>query len=303
MAQINDFDDILNAMDADPRLAEALRERLLTRELMQLPVVVQGLSSRVDALSNRVEEISIRLDEVSKGLEAITDILLSLTSRVDALTETVLSLTSRVDALTENLQSLTGRVDVLTENLQQFISEQRATNERLDRTLEEMRISNEELRVSNRNTVTRMDRMEQDSNFLKNFSTKTEARMYVESVADDMGLTYVRTLTTKELMDMSEGHLTGAVRRSFIRADLVMEVVGNGEPGYAAVEVSYTTDTRDTTRAIRNAGYITRFTGAPCYAGIVGVRKDWESAALVDAGTVRWSEIEDWYRPESEGLS
>ena len=289
MAQINDFDDILNAMDADPRLAEALRERLLTRELMQLPVVVQGLSSRVDALSNRVEEISIRLDEVSKGLEAITDILLSLTSRVDA--------------LTENLLSLTGRVDVLTENLQQFISEQRATNERLDRTLEEMRISNEELRVSNRNTVTRMDRMEQDSNFLKNFSTKTEARMYVESVADDMGLTYVRTLTTKELMDMAEGHLTGAVRRSFIRADLVMEVVDNGEPGYAAVEVSYTTDTRDTTRAIRNAGYITRFTGAPCYAGIVGVRKDWESAALVDAGTVRWSEIEDWYRPEADGLS
>ena len=268
MADINNFNDILDAMDADPRLSEALRERILTRELMQLPVVVQGLSSRVDALSNRVEEMSIRLDGVIKGLEA------------------------------------------LTENLQQFISEQRATNERLeqnierlDRTLEELRISNEEMRATNRNTVTRMDRMEQDSNFLKNFSTKTEARMYVESVADDMGLTYVRTLTTKELMDMAEGHLTGAVRRSFIRADLVMEVVDNGEPGYAAVEVSYTTDTRDTTRVIRNAGYITRFTGAPCYAGIVGVRKDWESAALVDAGTVRWSEIEDWYRPEADGLS
>ena len=296
MTNINNFDDILDAMDADPRLAEALRERILSRELIQLPAVVQGLSSRVDALSNRVEEISIRLDGVSKGLEALIETVLSLGSRVDALTETVLS--------------LTGRVDALTENLKQFISEQRATNERLernierlDRTLEELRISNEEMRVSNRNSVTRMDRMEQDSNFLKNFATETNARKYVESVADDMGLTYVRTLTTKELMDMAEGHLTGAARRSFIRADLVMEVVDNGEPGYAAVEVSYTTDTRDTTRAIRNAGYITRFTGAPCYAGIVGVRKDWESAALVDARTVRWSEIEDWYRPEADGLS
>ena len=115
--------------------------------------------------------------------------------------------------------------------------------------------------------------------------------------------TYVRTLTTKELVDMAEGHLSGAARRSFIRADLVMEVIEDNRPCYAAVEVSYTVDARDTSRAIRNAGYITQFTGVPCYPGIVGVRKDWETAALVDAGTVRWSEIEDWNQPAEEGLS
>lgn len=268
MANINNFDDILDAMDADPRLAEALRERILTRELIQLPAVVQGLSNRLDAVSNRLEEVSNRVDALVGGLE---------------------SLTQRVDALAGGLESL-------TEVVQQFIGEQRAVNVRLEQIIEQ-------LRIANGNAVTRMDRMEQDSSYLKNFSTETDARRYVESVADDMNLTYVRTLTTRDLMDMAEGYLQGAVRRSFIRADLVMEVVDEGQPAYAAVEISYTTDTRDTTRAIRNAGYITRFTGLPCHPGIVGVRRDWETAALVDAGTVRWSEIEDWNRPTGEGLS
>ena len=74
-------------------------------------------------------------------------------------------------------------------------------------------------------------------------------------------------------------------------------MLDDNRPCYAAVEVSYTVDARDTSRAIRNAGYIARFTGIPCYPGVVGVREDWESEALVDAGTVRWSEIEDWYTP------
>ena len=99
---------------------------------------------------------------------------------------------------------------------------------------------------------------------------------------------------------MAEGHLSGSVRRSFVRADLVMEVIEDDRPCYAAVEVSYTVDARDTSRAIRNAGYITRLTGVSCYPGVVGVRKDWESEALIDAGTVRWSEIEDWYTPAEE---
>ena len=224
-----------------------MRERILTRELIQLPTVVQGLSNRVDAISNRLEVIS-------------------------------------------------NVVEALTDTLQQFIREQRALNERLEQTLEE-------LKVANGNAVRRMDRVEQDSSYLKNFATTNDARRFVESIADDMDLTYVRTLTTRELMDMAEGHLQGSVRRSFVRADLIMEAIDNGQPCYAAVEVSYTTDSRDTNRAIRNAGYIARFTGRPCHPGIVGVRKDWETTALVDAGTVRWSELEDWQTTAEEGLS
>ncbi len=43
---------------------------------------------------------------------------------------------------------------------------------------------------------------------------------------------------------------------------------------YVAVEISYTVDERDTTRAIRNAEYITNFTETLCYAAVAGVSKD-----------------------------
>ena len=78
MADINNFNDILDAMDADPRLAEALRERILTRELMQLPAVVQGLSNRVDALSNRLEVVSGHVESLASNMNtlAATSILL-----------------------------------------------------------------------------------------------------------------------------------------------------------------------------------------------------------------------------------
>ena len=165
MTDINN--DILDAMDADPRLAEALRERILTRELMQLPSVVQGLSNRVDLLSNRLEVVS-----------------------------------GNVETLASNVGTLTGHFGVLSEAVQQLASEQRTFNEGVIRAIDELRIankelmaSNAELRISNEetkiataNSVRRMDRMEQDSRFLKNFSTTMETRMYIESVADDMGL-------------------------------------------------------------------------------------------------------------------
>ena len=66
----------------------------------------------------------------------------------------------------------------------------RRANEELTASNAELRISNEETKIANANTVRRMDRTEQDSRFLKNFSTETDARRYVESLADHE--TYLR---------------------------------------------------------------------------------------------------------------
>ena len=40
------------------------------------------------------------------------------------------------------------------------------------------------------------------------------------------------------------------------------------------MEISYTTDDRNTTRAIRNAEYISKFVGTSTYAAVAGVSKD-----------------------------
>lgn len=59
------------------------------------------------------------------------------------------------------------------------------------------------------------------------------------------------------------------------------------------MEVYYTADGRDTGRAIRNAGYLTRFTGDPARPAVASIRNDREIQNLIDNGQVYWYELED----------
>ena len=102
-------------------------------------------------------------------------------------------------------------------------------------------------------------------------------------IADRMGLITVQTLEPQDVIDIwnigkSKGLTEGISKDdedSFKFADLIIEAkTDDGTPRFIAVEISYTADERDTTRAIRNAEYITNFTETPCYAAVAGVSKD-----------------------------
>ena len=47
---INNFQDILDAMDRDPALRDALRRYILTDEILALPAQVKALTDAVEAL-------------------------------------------------------------------------------------------------------------------------------------------------------------------------------------------------------------------------------------------------------------
>ena len=102
-------------------------------------------------------------------------------------------------------------------------------------------------------------------------------------IADRLGLVTVQTLEPQDIIDMwnigkAKGLTEGISKGdedSFKIADLVVAArTDDGTSCYIAVEISYTVDERDTVRAIRNAEYITRFTGTPAYAAVAGVSKD-----------------------------
>ena len=60
--------------------------------------------------------------------------------------------------------------------------------------------------------------------------------------------------------------------QSFKNADMILHVMNpNNQPGYVAVEASFTVDDRDVTRAARNADYLERYTGLPSYPVVAGV--------------------------------
>ena len=98
-------------------------------------------------------------------------------------------------------------------------------------------------------------------------------------IASDLGLEYVRTLTNQDLHEMAGSRLDRDVLRSFRNADLGIETTDGAETRFIAMEISYTADQRDCSRAIRNAELITRFTGKPAWAAIASVRNDRAAAA------------------------
>ena len=122
-----------------------------------------------------------------------------------------------------------------------------------------------------------------------------KAKLEAPFIAQDMGVKYVRTLSPVDMFALTDGQdLSGISRgdlRSFHRADLVISVTDEqNRPSYIAVEMSYTADDRDTTRAVRNAEYLERFTGQPARAAIAGLRRD-RRIEDIDPSDVFWYQL------------
>ncbi len=102
-------------------------------------------------------------------------------------------------------------------------------------------------------------------------------------IVDRIGLRSGREIEPQEIIDMwnagANKGLTAGISKadedSFKTADLIVEAqTSDGERRYVAVEISYTADERETTRAVRNARYISSFAEVPTYAVAAGMSKD-----------------------------
>ena len=82
--------------------------------------------------------------------------------------------------------------------------------------------------------------------------------------------------------------------QSFENADIVILAADrdNGRTRYLAVEASFTANPDDVRRAVRNTGYLTRFTGHPATAVVASVNVNPMVQPDIDAGRVVWYEIE-----------
>ena len=131
---------------------------------------------------------------------------------------------------------------------------------------------------------------------LKGAHVRSAAVREAGLIAGDMGFTLVQTLNPEQVgtliqsqtaIDISESDLRG-----FRRADLIMEVTdGDGETCYVAVEISFTANGRDTTRAVRNAEFLTRFTGKRSQAAVAGLRRDDRIEDSIESGEVFWYQL------------
>ena len=224
MATIDDIravERLMQTLDENPHLMEAVRSRLLTRELLELPQIVAMLAERVDQLTERMDQVEGQLARLAE----------------------------RMDQLTE----------------------------RMDR---------------------RFDQVANDFTWLKGRAAMDAAREQSHVIAVMLGLRRQLYLHGNELIDLARhqdmSDISAGDLASFYRADLLMEATdAAGEMHYIAVEVSFTADNRDTRRAIRNAEYLTRFTGRPAHAVVAAFRRDREIQPAIDSGQVLWYQLDE----------
>lgn len=68
---INNFQDILDAMERDPSLRDALRRYVLTDEILALPAQVKALTDAVEALVRESRELRADVGELRAGQEQL----------------------------------------------------------------------------------------------------------------------------------------------------------------------------------------------------------------------------------------
>ena len=227
MFPINTIDDLFQILDENPKILEAMRARLLTRELLELP---QVFAEYVKTTDKRFEAVEKRLDRVEKRLDGIDD----------------------------RLDGIDGRLDGHDKHLR-----------RIDNSL----------------------------GVLKGGHARSAALRDTALIADSLGFDLVRTMSQREIISLARSQNAGEIPKnelqSFVRADLIMEVVnGSEEVCYIAVEISFTVDERDTHRAIRNAKFLTQFTGKPAYAAVAGLDRDNRIQSSIEAGDVFWHQLD-----------
>ena len=226
------MEDLINLLDEHPQFVDALRARLLPRDLIELPAKFAQFVVENDT---RIDSFEARTNERIDSFEARTN---------------------------ERIDSLEAR-----------------TNERIDSL---------EARMDRR-----FNRVDEDMALLKAAHVRNAAIEHADSIAFELGLEWVRNLDRRDLRLMADASDTSSISRddlrSFREADLIIETTDSqGRTCYIAVEISFTANGREISRAIRNARFITDFTGSPAYPVVAGIRSDNRIRESIEAGEVSW---------------
>ena len=264
--EIATVDDLVRVLDEHPQWLEALRGRLLTRELLELP---QQLADFIAATDRRFTDLDQRFAELARQLA-----------------EFAANTDRRFEAADQRSTELEQRSTELERTLAEF-----AAN--TDRRFTELE---RQLADSIANTDRQFKQLRTDIGPIKAAHAANSARAEADLMAEKQGLTFVAFVERQELWAMVPAFEKSKIPEkellSFRHADIVIRAAEpDGTECYVAVEASYTANGRDTKRAQRNARFLTRFTGRRADPVVAGLRIDDRIRAAVESGEIAWHEL------------
>ena len=217
--------------------------------------------------------------------------------RAQILSEELLQLPVQFQAFVQQQLEFNGRMEEFVDQQRQFNNQVQGSIDQVQGSIDQVQGSIGQLQEANARFEARMDRIEGDISVVKGGHARSRGVDAAPAIADDLGLEYVRTISRAELValarELDDTDVTAGDRRSFRDADLIIEASDGNETVYAAVEVSYTADRRDSDRAGRNARYLARLRRCLAHAVVASVRNDHALQELVDAGDIHWHQLEE----------
>ena len=279
----NTAEDLIRILDERPDLLAAVRSRVLTRELIEMP---EKLAQLAAAFHEFAATTNAAIAALQEGQAELKEGQRQIVARQD-------QMEARQDELKAGQDELKAGQDELKAGHAELKEGQGRLEVRQD-TLEAL---HQDMLAEQRSLRADVRRIDRGLGELRGAFARRVAMDDAEVIAAEMGLVWRRNLRRLELRNMAASPAADAFpindRRSFRLADLVIEAADDaGQPHYIAVEVSYTADERDTNRAQRNARYLTHFTGAPARAAIVAVHLDDRIRSLIDADEVFWYQFD-----------
>lgn len=245
MTVIHTIEDFVRILDERPEWQDALRARMLTRELLALPQVVA--------------ELAISTNRRLAALETILAEFMASTER-------------RFTALEQGQARMENDIATLQER--------------------QARLEEGQARIAHDVSI-----LSHDVSILKAAHARNGALRITRRIARITNCRQIRLLEGGEILDRLSAADTAGIPQneldSFEDADIIIEAErrDTSEIHYIAAEVSYTAGQRDVDRAIRNAAFLTRFTGQPAHAAVVGRRARAAIMPLIESGAVYWAEL------------
>ena len=255
---------MIQELNANPEARTLLLRALLTDDFLLLPAKVDRLMElppKVDQLQEDVSKLMELPPKVDQLQEDVSK-LMELPPKVDQLQEDVsklMELPPKVGQLQEDVSKLTVKVDGLQGEVRQITT---------------------------------------DLAPIKGAHARDAAQRAVRRIARIVNCRLLEQLNDDDLYGLTASNDTTGITpedlKSFENADIVLRAShrDTGEIQYIAVEASFTGGEDDTRRALRNAQYLTRFTGQSAHAVVAALQLTPGAQAAINRGDVIWYETE-----------
>ena len=266
MTTINNFDDILSAMEQNPQLREAMRNHILGEEFLQLPSIVRQSQDLIVRVMEKQIELSGTVRQV---LEEITGALTSHIEMNNRIIATIVDRQDRMEADGVELKEGQNRLEVSAKELQEGQARMEARQDRMESDVAELKAGQSRME-GQLNNLTGADYERKVS---KRAPRIARRHLYLQRVSVVYGITVPDNKTIAELLDRAteNGSITDEQAGELERADLILAGANPADkPAYAVAEVSLTIDEHDVDRARSRARILQDASGAVAKAAVIG---------------------------------